>query len=90
MRFTFEHGNATSATLTSTTGAASTTASAGLLLTWAFRDLDGIREKLAQNQSKHDASFAEAQTVFEDDHALLIPDPDHSINEDRYILLGLS
>lgn len=46
--------------------------------------------KAALNLTKHGVSFAEAQTVFEDDHALLIPDPDHSSDEDRYILLGLS
>jgi uncharacterized DUF497 family protein len=46
--------------------------------------------KAAQNLTKHHVSFAEAQTVFEDDDALLIPDPDHSTDEDRYILLGLS
>jgi len=29
-------------------------------------------------------------TVFLDDFALLTPDPDHSVSEDRYILLGMS
>ena len=42
------------------------------------------------NQRNHGVSFDEAQTVFLDDHALLIDDPDHSENEDRFILLGLS
>jgi len=42
------------------------------------------------NQKKHDISFEEAQTVFSDENARLIPDPDHSENEDRFILLGLS
>ena len=46
--------------------------------------------KAAQNLTKHRVSFAEAQTVFEDDDALLIADPDHSADENRYILLGLS
>lgn len=46
--------------------------------------------KAAQNLKKHGVAFPEAQTVFEDEDALLIPDPDHSIDEDRYILLGLS
>jgi uncharacterized DUF497 family protein len=46
--------------------------------------------KAAQNLSKHRVSFVEAQTVFADDDALLIADPDHSADEDRYILLGLS
>lgn len=46
--------------------------------------------KDAANQRKHGVSFAEAQTVFSDDDALLIPDPDHSDDEDRFILLGVS
>ena len=46
--------------------------------------------KAAQNLSKHRVSFVEAQTAFADDDALLIADPDHSADEDRYILLGLS
>ncbi|MGZ6237014.1 MAG: BrnT family toxin [Syntrophales bacterium] len=35
-------------------------------------------------------SFTEAQTVFLDENALLIADPDHSQEEDRFILLGFS
>jgi uncharacterized DUF497 family protein len=42
------------------------------------------------NQRKHGVSFEEAQTVFLDDHALLIDDPDHSDEEERFVLLGLS
>lgn len=42
------------------------------------------------NQRIHCVSFEEAQTVFLDDHALLIDDPDHSDQEDRFVLLGLS
>jgi uncharacterized protein len=42
------------------------------------------------NQRKHKISFEEAQTVFLDEHGLLIEDPDHSDAEDRFILLGLS
>ncbi len=42
------------------------------------------------NQHDHGVSFAEAQTVFYDDMARLIDDPDHSIDEDRFILLGMS
>lgn len=36
------------------------------------------------------ASFDEAKTVFQDPYALLIDDPDHSGEEERYVLLGLS
>ncbi len=45
--------------------------------------------KNAKNQKKHGISFEQAKTVFFDDRARLIPDPDHSDDEDRYILLGL-
>ena len=46
--------------------------------------------KDAENRRKHGISFAEAQTVFFDEQALLITDPDHSTEEERFILLGLS
>jgi hypothetical protein len=37
-----------------------------------------------------DLSFEEAQTVFLDENALVIPDPDHSAAEERCVLLGFS
>jgi hypothetical protein len=46
--------------------------------------------KAAENERRHGVSFGEAVTVFYDDHALLIDDPDHSADEERFILLGLS
>jgi uncharacterized DUF497 family protein len=46
--------------------------------------------KNALNRRKHGVSFEEAQTVFFDDNALLYDDPDHSSEEDRFLLLGLS
>jgi len=42
------------------------------------------------NRKRHRVSFEEAQTVFLDDNALLIDDPDHSVDEARFLLLGLS
>jgi len=42
------------------------------------------------NQRKHHVSFEEAKTIFYDEHARLIHDPEHSLNEDRFIILGLS
>jgi len=42
------------------------------------------------NLRKHGVSFEEAETVFYDDHALLLDDPEHSGDEDRFVLLGLS
>ncbi|MGO8792403.1 MAG: BrnT family toxin [Terriglobia bacterium] len=46
--------------------------------------------KNALNRRKHGISFEEAQTVFFDEQALLIADPDHSEQEERFILVGLS
>ena len=42
------------------------------------------------NVRKHGVSFEEAQTVFFDENALEFPDPDHSDEEDRFLLLGRS
>jgi len=42
------------------------------------------------NIQKHKISFEEAETVFCDDNARLISDPEHSITEDRFILLGIT
>ena len=47
-------------------------------------------DKNKSNQKKHRISFKEAQTVFHDENARLISDGEHSQNEDRFILLGLS
>jgi len=47
-------------------------------------------EKDRGNQKKHGVSFQEAQTVFYDENARLIDDPDHSEDEERFILLGIS
>ena len=46
--------------------------------------------KAAANAKKHGVTFEEAQTVFADERAKLIDDPDHSDDEDRFVLLGLS
>lgn len=46
--------------------------------------------KNRSNQWKHGISFEEAETVFYDEEALVIDDPDHSEEEDRFIILGLS
>ncbi len=47
-------------------------------------------EKDAANVKKHGISFEEAKSVFRDERAKLINDPDHSEDEDRFILMGLS
>lgn len=47
-------------------------------------------KKAAANLRNHGVSFEDAKTVFADESARLIDDPDHSVDEDRFILLGLS
>lgn len=42
------------------------------------------------NQKKHGISFDEAKTVFYDEEALIIDDPAHSQEEDRFLILGFS
>jgi uncharacterized DUF497 family protein len=42
------------------------------------------------NKAKHGVSFEEARTAFFDEHARVIPDPEHSEDEERFVLLGLS
>jgi hypothetical protein len=42
------------------------------------------------NQKKHGISFEEASTVFYDDEALLRDDPDHTEDEERFVILGFS
>jgi uncharacterized DUF497 family protein len=46
--------------------------------------------KSRRNHDKHGVSFAEAATVFADPLSVLIPDPLHSEDEERFVLLGLS
>ena len=46
--------------------------------------------KAAGNAAKHGVTFEEARTVFHDEDALLIPDPDHSADEERFIIMGRS
>jgi len=46
--------------------------------------------KNISNQRKHGVSFEEAATVFIDELARLIPDPEHSEGEERFILMGVS
>lgn len=57
--------------------------------------MDGLKfewneVKSASNEKKHGVSFAEAKSVFSDEFARLVADPDHSTEEDRFVLLGLS
>ncbi len=55
----------------------------GLEFAWDTR-------KAKTNEAKHGVSFEEAASVFGDPLALTIADPDHSDEEDRFVLVGLS
>ena len=52
--------------------------------------MNGTRIKKEINKKKHKISFEEAKTVFYDEEALLIDDPEHSWEKERFIILGLS
>ena len=55
----------------------------GLSFEWDAR-------KAAKNLRKHQVSLEEAATVFSDLLSATFPDPDHSSEEERYIIIGLS
>ncbi|MCY3819368.1 MAG: BrnT family toxin [Gammaproteobacteria bacterium] len=48
------------------------------------------RNKASENVRKHGVTFEEARSAFLDENARVIPDPEHSDDEDRFVLLGLS
>lgn len=47
-------------------------------------------QKATSNFQKHGVSFREAATVFQDALSITYPDSDHSIGENRYVMIGLS
>ena len=47
-------------------------------------------DKATQNLKKHGVDFQEAATVFADSFSITYPDPDHSAEEDRFIIIGMS
>ena len=51
---------------------------------------DWSKKKAAQNQRKHDVTFDEAKTVFDDAMLISFVDHEHSIDEERYITIGMS
>lgn len=53
-----------------------------------YFDWDESKNRI--NLEKHGITFEEASTVFFDDRAILFDDPEHSIDEDRFLLLGMS
>jgi len=46
--------------------------------------------KAESNRRKHGVTFDEASTIFGDPLAILMADPDHSVGEQRYLVLGMS
>lgn len=46
--------------------------------------------KAALNIRKHGVSFEEAQTVFRDENAVEFDDPEHSNEEERFLIMGIS
>jgi uncharacterized protein len=55
-----------------------------------FVDFEWDQNKAITNINKHDVSFPEAATVFDDSLSVAFPDPDHSIGESRYVIIGMS
>jgi uncharacterized DUF497 family protein len=47
-------------------------------------------KKNKSNIKKHSVSFDEAKTVFYSDQAIVFDDPEHSSEEDRFIIVGFS
>jgi uncharacterized DUF497 family protein len=48
------------------------------------------RRKNSANRLKHGVGFAEASTVFDDPLSTTIPDPDHGLDEERFVIVGMS
>ncbi len=53
-------------------------------------EFDWDPNKALYNRKKHGVDFQEAATVFADMFSITYPDPDHSHDEDRFIIIGLS
>lgn len=53
-------------------------------------EVEWDEDKARINKIKHGVTFAEAETAFHDPNGIIFDDPDHSLEEDRFILLGFS
>lgn len=60
------------------------------MIIYGFIDFTWDDAKAASNLEKHGVSFEEASTVFYDPYALVIPDDEHSYDEDRFVIVGIS
>ena len=47
-------------------------------------------QKAKANESKHNVTFYEASEIFEDHYSSSVRDPDHSLEEARYLIFGVS
>ena len=55
-----------------------------------FVEFEWDPDKATRNETRHGVSFPEASTVFDDALSVAVPDPDHSVEEARYIIVGTS
>lgn len=46
--------------------------------------------KARENEQKHGVTFLEASEVFDDEHSSSVRDPDHSLDEERHLIFGIS
>lgn len=53
-------------------------------------DFEWDADKAAANLAKHQVAFEEAKTVFDDPLFVVFADPDHSLEESRFLILGES
>lgn len=60
------------------------------MIIYAFISFEWDEKKSSINQEKHGVSFDEASSVFYDPYALVVDDPDHSVDEGRFIIVGIS
>lgn len=60
------------------------------MIVYGTIDFEWDDERAQLNFKKHEVTFEEASTAFYDPYALVRPDPDHSADEDRFVLLGVS
>jgi uncharacterized DUF497 family protein len=51
-------------------------------------DFEWDRSKARENERKHGVSFEEASQAFADELSSVVADPDHSVDEERFILFG--
>lgn len=53
-------------------------------------DFEWDEKKNEKNKEKHKIGFEEALTVFYDENAVLFDDPEHSEDEDRFLIIGIT